>query len=84
MVMDGSVKRFKFKGVHEKKSRYSDFESAITWLERCRLVLKNYPVDGTPRPPLAAYQKENQVKLFLFDVGLLNHMLGLNYPSFRS
>jgi hypothetical protein len=41
MVMDESVKRFKFKGVHEKKSRYSDFESAITWLERCRLILKN-------------------------------------------
>ena len=83
MVMDGSVKRFKFKGVHEKKSRYSDFESAITWLERCRLILKNYPVDGTPRPPLAAYQKENQVKLFLFDVGLLNHMLGLNYKMIK-
>ncbi len=83
MVMDGSVKRFKFKGVHEKKSRYSDFESAITWLERCRLVLKNYPVDGTPRSPLAAYQKENQVKLFLFDVGLLNHMLGLNYKMIK-
>ena len=83
MVMDESVKRFKFKGIHEKKSRYSDFESAITWLEHCRLVLKNYPIDGAPRPPLAAYQKENQVKLFLFDVGLLNHMLGLNYKMLK-
>lgn len=83
MVMDESVNRFKFKGVHERKSRYSDFESAITWLDRCRLVLKNYPIDGAPRCPLAAYQKENQVKLFLFDVGLLNHMLGLSYKMIK-
>ena len=82
-VMDESVKRFKFKGVHERKSRYGDFESAITWLEKCRLVLKNYPTDGAPRSPLAAYKKENIVKLFLFDVGLLNHMLGVGYKEIK-
>ena len=83
IVMDESVKRFRFKGIHERKSRYSEFESAITWLEKCRLILKNYPVDGTPRCPLAAYQKDNQVKLFLFDVGLLNHMLGVSYKMIK-
>lgn len=83
IVMDESVKRFRFKGVHERKSRYSEFENAITWLEKCRLILKNYPVDGTPRCPLAAYQKDNQVKLFLFDVGLLNHMLGVSYKMIK-
>lgn len=82
-VMDESVKRFKFKGVHERKSRYGDFESAITWLEKCRLVLKNYPTDGAPRSPLAAYKKENIVKLFLFDIGLLNHMLGVSYKEIK-
>jgi hypothetical protein len=82
-VMDESVKRFKFKGVHERKSRYSDFESAITWLDKCRLVLRNYPVDGTPRSPLAAYRKENMIKLFLFDVGLLNHMLNVSYKAIK-
>lgn len=82
-VFDDSVKRFKFKGVFERKSRYADFESAISWLHRCRLVLKNYPVEGTPRPPLAAYQKDNRVKLFLFDVGLLNHMLGTGYKEIK-
>lgn len=82
-VMDESVKRFKFKGVHERKSRYTEFESAITWLEKCCLVLKNYPVEGFPRSPLAAYQKENLVKLFLFDVGLLNHMLGVGYKEIK-
>lgn len=82
-VFDDSVKRFKFKGVYERKSRYADFESAISWLHRCRLTLQNYPVEGTPRSPLAAYQKNNRVKLFLFDVGLLNQMLGTSYKAIK-
>ena len=82
-VFDDSVKRFKFKGVFERKSRYADFESAISWLHRCRLTLQNYPVEGTPRSPLAAYQKNNRVKLFLFDVGLLNHMLDTGYNEIK-
>lgn len=82
-VMDDSVKRFKFKGVFKNKSRYSEFESAITWLHRCRLALKNHPIEGKPKTPLAAYQKENMVKLFLFDVGLLNHMLDTRYNEIK-
>lgn len=82
-VFDDSVKRFKFKGVFERKSRYADFEGAIFWLHRCRLSLQNYPVEGTPRSPLAAYQKNNRVKLFLFDVGLLNQMLGTGYKEIK-
>ncbi|MEZ8724213.1 ATP-binding protein [Vibrio pomeroyi] len=82
-VFDDSVKRFKFKGVHQRKSRYAEYESAITWLHKCRLTLKNYPIDGQPRSPLSAYQKENAIKLFLFDVGLLNHMLATNYREIK-
>jgi len=83
LVADESVKRFKFKHVHERKSRYNDFETAIHWLTCCRLALPNYPVEGQPRSPLAAYKKENMVKLFLFDVGLLNHMLGSGYKEIK-
>lgn len=82
-VRDESVKRFKFKDVFDKKSRYSDFESAISWLHKCRLVLKNFPIEGQAKSPLAAYQKENRVKLFLFDVGLLNHMLNTGYKEIK-
>ncbi|MCS4309295.1 putative AAA+ superfamily ATPase [Rheinheimera pacifica] len=82
-VLDESVKRFKFKQVHERKSRYQELENGIVWLEKCRLILKNYPVEGTPRSPLAAYKKDNMVKLFLFDVGLLNHMLGVSYLEIK-
>lgn len=83
LVQDESVKRFKFKGVFERKSRYNEFEGAISWLHRCRLALKNHPIEGLPRSPLAAYKKENMVKLFLFDVGLLNAMLGTSYKEIK-
>ena len=83
LVMDESVKRFKFKNVHERKSRYNDFENAIHWLQNCRLALANYPIEGTPKSPLAAYKKDNKVKLFLFDTGLLNHMLGSGYREIK-
>ncbi len=82
-VFDESVKRFKFKGIAERKSRYAEFESAINWLHQCRLVLKSYPLEGLPRAPLASYQKDSMVKLFLFDVGLLNHMLNTGYREIK-
>ena len=81
--LDESVKRFKFKGVFERKSRYAEFASAIDWLHQCRLALKNYPLEGHPKSPLAAYQKDSMVKLFLFDVGVLNHMLGSSYKEIK-
>lgn len=83
-VYDDSVKRFKFKGVYERKSRYAEYESAITWLHKCRLALKNHPIEGQPKAPLSAYKKENAVKLFLLDVGLLNHMLGSHYQAIKA
>jgi hypothetical protein len=82
-VMDDSVKRFTFKNVHDRKSRYSDFETAIHWLTCCRLALPNYPIEGQPKSPLAGYKKANKVKLFLFDVGILNHMLGSSYREIK-
>lgn len=82
-VLDESVKRFKFKGVHERKSRYQELENGITWLEKCRLVLKNYRLEGKARSPLGSYRKDNFVKLFLLDVGLLNHMLGVGYKEIK-
>ncbi|MFA0155304.1 MULTISPECIES: ATP-binding protein [Vibrio] len=82
-VFDDSVKRFKFKGVHERKSRYAEYESAISWLHKCKLILKNHQIDGQPRAPLSAYKKENIIKLFLFDIGLLNHMLGTSYREMK-
>lgn len=82
-VIDESVNRFKFKGVYEHKSRYTDLSDAISWLEKCSLVLKNFPIDSTPKSPLKAYKRDNFVKLFLFDIGLLNRMLSLSYMELK-
>ncbi|EMK3450270.1 ATP-binding protein [Vibrio vulnificus] len=82
-VHDKSVKRFKYKGVHERKSRYTEYESAIRWLQQGQLVLKNYTIEGQPKPPLVAHKKENTFKLFLLDVGLLNHLLDTSYLEIK-
>jgi len=81
--IDDSVKRFKFKDVIEKKSRYQDLSSPINWLEKCKLLSKCHPIDSEPKSPLPALAKENIFKLFLFDIGLLGHMLGLTYKEHR-
>jgi len=81
--IDDSVKRFKFKDVIEKKNRYQDLASPINWLEKCKLLSKCHPVDSEPKSPLASLAKENIFKLFLFDIGLLGHMLGLTYKEHR-
>jgi len=47
------------------------------------LALANYPIEGQPKAPLAGYKKDNMVKLFMFDVGLLNHMLGRSYKQIK-
>ncbi len=83
LFIDESVKRFKFKNIYKRKYCYTDYETAIHWLLRCRLALANYPIEGKPKTPLAAYKKDNMVKLFLFDVGLLNHMLGNSYKEIK-
>jgi len=83
LVQDESVKRFQFKEVYQRKSRYLELADGISWLEKSRLALKNYPVEGLVKSPLAAYKKENAFKLFLFDVGLLNHQLGASYQQIK-
>lgn len=81
--MDDSVKRFRFKDIIEKKSRYKELEGPISWLEKCKLISRCHPVDCKPHSPLKPLAKENIFKLFLFDVGLLGHMLGVSYKEHR-
>ena len=53
----------------------------IDWLEAAKLVRKCHPVKGRPSVPLGVQARENIFKLYLFDVGLLGHMLGLTYAD---
>lgn len=81
--MNDSVKRFKFKDVIQKKARYQELAGPIDWLEKCKLLSKCQPIDCEPTSPLPALSKQNIFKLFLFDIGLLGHMLGLSYKEHR-
>ncbi len=81
---EGSVARYRFKGVVPQKQRYRELAGAIDWLEKARLLWKCFPVQGRPEPPLQARIKANRFRLYLFDVGLLGHMLGMTYADQRA
>ena len=78
---DRSVQRFRFRDAIERKRRYRELRGPIDWLEAAKLVRKCHPVRGRPSVPLRAQARENIFKLYLFDVGLLGHMLGLTYAD---
>ena len=48
------------------------------------LVRRCFPINGKPTAPLVAHSRRNIFKLYMFDVGLLGHMLGLTYPDQRA
>ncbi|MCP4298581.1 MAG: ATP-binding protein [Proteobacteria bacterium] len=80
-VIDGSVKRFKFKDVLANKKTFKQLSNTISWLENAGLVYKVHLIESQPRIPLKSYIKENFFKLFLFDVGILGAMLELPYDN---
>ena len=81
---DGSVRRFRFRDAIERKRRYRELRGPIDWLEAAKLVRKCYPVKDRPSALLWAQARPNIFKLYLFDVGLLGHMLGLTYADQRA
>lgn len=82
-TQDGSVKRFRFKGVVDRKRSYLDLKGPIDWLVKAKLAWKCHPIDCRPALPLAHLAKESRFRLFLFDVGILRHMLRLPYAIQR-
>ncbi len=76
---DSSVQRFKFKEVVENKQRYQHLQGPIDWLEKSKLVHKCYPIRSRPTVPLQSQIKTNFFKLYLFDVGLLGHLLQIPF-----
>ncbi len=83
-TQDASTKRFTFKGILPGQSRYSQLAGPIEWLKLAGLVHSVGLVDGRCELPFEAFAKQNLFKLFLFDVGLLGNMLGLDFVSQRS
>ncbi len=74
--MADSVQRFRFKDVIPGKRGYASMEGAIDWLQKAGLIYK-VPICQRSQLPLKAFTKANIFKLFIFDVGLLGCMLGL-------
>jgi len=74
--IDGSVKKYRFKGVIPRKKGYAELQGPIAWLEKSGLILK-VKVCKRAEIPLESFCRENMFKLFLFDIGLLGCMLDL-------
>ncbi len=64
-------------GAVREGARARDFEEAIEWLVSAGMLNRVYNVSKLEHP-LAAFDKPDQFKLFLFDTGLLKHMAGID------
>ncbi|MEA1912155.1 MAG: AAA family ATPase [Spirochaetota bacterium] len=83
-IRDDSVKRYMFKNVLSGKNRYLQLRGPVDWLEKSRLLSKNYIIGSEPKAPLKSLIKENIFKLFFFDIGLLHHVLEMSYQEIVS
>ena len=63
-------------GAVREGGRSRDFEEAIEWLVSAGMLNRVYNVSKMEHP-LAAFDKLDQFKLFVFDTGLLKHMAGV-------
>ncbi len=69
-------KKFQF-SVVEKKATARKYENSIEWLRDANFVTLCHNV-STPEFPLPAYEKEEQYKLYLSDIGLLVALYGFD------
>lgn len=64
-------------GAVREGGRARDFEEAIEWLVSAGMLTRLYNVSKTEHP-LAAFDRLDCFKLFVFDTGLLKHMAGID------
>lgn len=64
-------------GAVREGGRARDFEEAIEWLVSAGMLNRVYNVSKLEHP-LAAFEKLDQFKLFVFDTGLLKYMAGVD------
>lgn len=89
-TQDGSAPKFKFKGVVPNVQGYDRLVGALDWLQAAGLIIR-VPITHCAALPLSAYIRENQFKLYCFDVGILGvlgHLppaviLDYDYGSFK-
>lgn len=76
-TQDGSAPKFKFKGVIPELNRYNQFAGPIDWLNAAGLIIKVL-ITHRGELPFSAFTKENSLKLYFFDVGMLGAVSGLS------
>lgn len=64
-------------GAVREGGRARDFEEAIEWLVSAGMLNRVYNT-ARPEHPLAAFDRLDCFKLFVFDTGLLKHMAGID------
>ena len=64
-------------GAIREGGRAKDFEEAIEWLVSAGMLIRLYNVSRIEHP-LAAFDRLDCFKLFMFDTGLLKHMAGVD------
>jgi len=73
--LDNMSGKFQYAKVN-KSARCRDYESALNWLISSSMIQKSSRVE-VPRMPLKGYAKDGYFKLYLSDVGILRHQLGI-------
>jgi predicted AAA+ superfamily ATPase len=71
--IDGAAEKFIFKDIIPGIKAYSRLVNVIDWLEATGLIIKVKIVNKATKP-LISQIKENQFKLFIFDIGILTAM----------
>lgn len=72
-------KKFQF-SVIESGGRARKYENSLEWLRDANLITFCYNV-STPQFPLVAYEKQDQFKIYINDIGLLVSMYGFEMKS---
>lgn len=88
--INGSSSKFGFKNIVPGIERYSRLINVIDWLIAAELIIK-VPIINSAQLPFSSQTKENQFKLFIFDVGILAAMselsadtiLNYNYGTYK-
>jgi hypothetical protein len=80
---DETVRKFQFTGVIPNQKGFERIRSPLSWLSESRLAIK-CSITSKAKLPLGSSKKGNRFKLFLFDVGILNAMLGIPVEALLS
>lgn len=75
MQLNNKSNKFQYSKI-KQNARSSEYSSAIYWLSNAHLINQTFKV-SLPEIPLEGFKDKETFKLFISDIGLLNHMLNI-------